>query len=83
MFMLTHEDRKSIPEGMAMLYLIDSGWVGTNNGWPLTGQPALFPKTQAEALVTAWTYVQFYGKDLKEMPHPEAVSEEAKAWLFA
>jgi hypothetical protein len=81
MRMLTHTDDPSIPEGKAILVLDNNGYVGTNTGWPLAGQPALFPVAQAEMLVTAWTYVQLYHPQLDEMPHPGSVSGAAMEWL--
>lgn len=55
MGMITHGDRPDeVPKGMAMLVLSDNGWVGTNNGYPFAGQPALYPIAQAQAIKDAW-----------------------------
>ncbi len=45
-----------IPEGKAILVLDNNGFVGTNNGWPLGGQPALYPENQARAIAMAWNF---------------------------
>lgn len=78
----THDMDSSVPKGKAILEMDNHGFVGTNNGWPMVGQPALFPQAQAEAIMTAWTYVQMFHPTLDEMPHPECVSDDAKKWLF-
>lgn len=71
-----HRDDPNIPSGMAALSMDDNGWVGTNNGWPLMGQPALYPEDQAVAIAYAWnTY------DLHPMPTPENVSSDVLSWL--
>lgn len=79
MRMITHEDDEKIPEGFACLAMDNNGWVGTNNGWPMVGQPAIYPIAQAEAISYAW------GCALRDIPakiaSPEAVSEEARKWL--
>jgi len=76
MHMVTHEEHHGIPEGFAALSIDDNGWVGTNNGHPFAGQPALFPLTQAHAICYAWnTY------DLHAMPCPENVAPEVLEWL--
>ncbi len=54
MTMTTHADDPKIPRGKATLILDGSGWVGTNNGCPFHGQPALFPEAQAAAIRLAW-----------------------------
>jgi len=77
----THADNEKIPENLALLYLDDSGWVGTNNGWPHVGQPALYPLAQAEAIATAWNYVAFCHPALDEMPGRDSLSEGTKAWF--
>ncbi len=51
--MVTHEDDPKVPEGMACLCQNDSGWIGTNNGHPFAGQPALFPEDQALKIMQA------------------------------
>lgn len=55
MRILTHDDRSAIPKGKAMLYVDDSGWVGTNNGEPFVGQPALYPEQLARQILHVWT----------------------------
>ena len=81
MRILTTETDTTIPKGMAILEMDDNGFVGTNNGWPHIGQPALFPIGQAEAIMNCWTYVQIFHPKLDEMPHPECLSDEAKEWM--
>ena len=54
MHYVTESDDAAIPKGMAAIVLTDGGWVGTNNGWPFAGQPALFPVDQASAICYAW-----------------------------
>jgi len=79
MSMVTHDEDKKIPPGFACLAIDNNGWFGTSNGWPLMGQPALFPIAQAEAIVYAW------GSALKNIPsavvHPSCLSTEARKWL--
>lgn len=79
MRLVTHEDDKGIPDGMAAICLDDNGWVGTNNGYPIDGQPALFPEAQARALCVAWNGVTIKGR--RWVPHPECVSDEVWAWF--
>ena len=81
MSMKTHKDNPIIPQGKAMLFLTNGGVVGTNNGLPMFGQPALFPESQAHAILTAWTYVQEYHPNLEEMPHSKCVPEKALQWI--
>ena len=50
------EQDPNIPQGKAILELDNNGFVGTNNGWPLVGQPALFPESQARAIALAWNF---------------------------
>ena len=52
----TNQDYKcdEIPDGMAVLGMDNNGHVGTNNGWPMVGQPALYPFEQAKAIASAW-----------------------------
>lgn len=76
MHMVLHEDDPSIPEGMAALTMTNNGWVGTNNGWPFAGQPALYPKDQAHAICYAWN-----GFNQESLPNLEAVSNGVKRWL--
>ena len=76
MCITTHEDDNSIPKGMAVLSINNEGFIGTNNGWPHAGQPALFPQNQAHAICYAWnTY------DLHSMPCPENVDPAVLEWL--
>lgn len=76
--MITHEMDPKVPKGLAFLSMDDNGWVGTNNGNPMLGQPALYPEAQARALMLAWMIV--LGKsDL--IPHPEEVPEKTCKWL--
>lgn len=76
---VTHEDDANIPEGFAALYMDNNGWVGTNNGWPHAGQPALYPLAQAQALCAAWYCA------LKDIPekicHPGCYDKEVQDWL--
>lgn len=81
MRMVTHEQDPKVPEGLALLYMDDNGWVGTNNGWPHCGQPALFPEPQAHAILMAWTYVLLFHPNLDELPHPEDVPEVTMSWI--
>lgn len=76
MHMATHDDDSWIPEGKAALTLDDNGWVGTNNGHPFDGQPALFPEAQANAMCYAWNA---FTADL--LPNLEAVPTDVKEWL--
>ena len=71
--------RNKIPEGFACLYIDNNGWVGTNNGWPHAGQPALYPIGQAEAIMCAWNSAILKKPDV--IVNPQAVSEEARRWL--
>jgi hypothetical protein len=75
----THKDDPKIPEGFACLAITNNGWVGTNNGWPISGQPALFPEAQAEAIAIAWNTAK--DKVPSKMYWPTMVSEEARKWL--
>ena len=50
MIVITHAEDNKVPRGMALLCMNDNGWVGTNNGWPYTGQPAMYPEAQARRL---------------------------------
>lgn len=81
MHMMTSDDDVKIPKGMAVLYIDNNGFVGTNNGWPINGIAAFFPESQAEIILSCWTYMQLYHPNFDEMPHPEAISIEAKKWL--
>lgn len=76
MHFVSHEDDSAVPEGMAFLCMDDNGWVGTNNGWPFVGQPALFPVDQAHAICYAWNSFR-----LESLPNPDAISEDVKKWL--
>lgn len=84
MRMVTRDDdpptNDEIPEGMAILYMDNNGFVGTNSGWPHIGQPALFPKNQADAISLAWDWFVM-NKLLNEIPHPEEIPEEVQQWL--
>lgn len=53
MQMLTREEDSNVPEGMAVICMIDNMWVGTNSGWP-SGQPALYKIELAERIVEVW-----------------------------
>lgn len=75
MHMVTHSDDASIPKGFAALTMNDNGWVGTNNGWPFAGQPALFPEAQANAICYAWNSF-----DPESLPNLAAVPEDVQAW---
>ena len=77
----THEDNPKIPEGKAILEWDNNGFVGTNNGWPMLGQPAMFPQSQAEAIMHCILYVQTFHPKLDEIPHPECISSEAMQWI--
>lgn len=72
-------------KGMVALFINDNGWVGTNNGWPHSGQPALYPEDQALALSFVWQLADFIGpeKILGMIPNPDGVKNEAwfKKWL--
>ena len=75
MHMTTHSDDPAIPECMAALSMDDNGWVGTNNGWPFDGQPALFPQPQANAICYAWN-----GFKPESLPNLEAVPADVQEW---
>ena len=77
----THADNEKIPVNMAILTIDDNGFVGTNNGWPHVGQPALYPLAQAEAIAVAWNYVAFLHPSLDEMPGWHDFRAETKAWF--
>jgi hypothetical protein len=81
MRMVTHEQDPKVPEGYARLYLDDQGWVGTDNGCPGYGTPALFPEPQAHAIMLVWTYVMQNHPNLDELPHPEDIPEATMAWI--
>ncbi len=72
----THDDDVGIPMDMAAIVMNDNGWVGTNNGWPLAGQPALYPIAQASAICYAWNSFT-----LDQLPNPKAISEDVLQWL--
>ena len=76
MSMVTYREDENIPLGMAALTINDNGWVGTNNGYPFAGQPALFPEDQANAIMYAWNAFNF-----KELPNPDGVPIGVKEWL--
>lgn len=61
MRVLTKDQDDKIPTGMAALYMDGNGWVGTSNGYPHTGSPALFPIAQAEAIAYAWGFLMNRG----------------------
>jgi len=75
--MVTHDDDIAIPKGMAAIAMNNNGWVGTNNGWPLTGQPALFPQSQAHAICYAWNSFK-----PENIPNLDAVEADVKKWLI-
>lgn len=78
------EDDK-FPEGKVALYINDNGWVGTNNGYPHNGQPALYDEGQALALSFVWQFASFVGEDkiLEMIPNPDGVKNEDwfKKWI--
>jgi hypothetical protein len=77
---MTHGDDPNIPKNFAAITMDDNGFVGTNNGYPFAGQPALFPIDQACAICYAWN--GFAIKGMAEMiPNPEAMSEDILRWL--
>lgn len=73
--MVTADDDPNIPNGFAALAMNDNGWVGTNNGYPFAGQPALFPEAQANAIMYAWNSF-----DPKSLPNLEAVPDSVQEW---
>jgi len=77
----THEMNPDIPAGMATLELDNNGFVGTSNGHPMFGRPALFPESQARAILSVWTYVQKFHPQLDEHPQPEEISPDVFRWL--
>lgn len=81
MRLITKTQDPKIPEGMALIYIDDKGWVGTHNGWPHTGQPALYPHTQAAAIATAWNYVAILHPSLDEMPGRHCLAEATQEWF--
>jgi len=78
---LTHETNSEVPEGFAILVLDDSGFVGTHNGWPHAGQPALYPVAQAHAIEMAWNYIVLCHPSLDELVHPEVMDEATWDWF--
>ena len=78
---MSHADDPKIPEGLAVLYMDDNGFVGTNNGQPFTGQPTMYPEAQAVAISTAWNYMALFHPSLDEMPHKEVVGTEALSFF--
>jgi hypothetical protein len=58
----TREDNDVIPEGKAILSMDNNGFVGTNNGWPMVGQPALYPQEQAREIAHIWNEAQSNGQ---------------------
>jgi len=79
-----HDDEEKIPEGKAMLWMDNNGWVGTNNGWPMVGQPALYPRSQAIAISQAMTLLNFLGEEkVRELiPCPDDMHPEFFQWVF-
>ena len=73
--MVTHNDDAAIPDGMAALVMNNNGFVGTSNGWPFVGQPALYPEAQANAIMYAWNSF-----DPESLPNLAAVPEEVQYW---
>lgn len=61
MRIIDHEQNADIPQDKAMLYVDDTGWIGTNNGEPFTGQPALYPALQAIEIAHCWNKRIFEG----------------------
>jgi len=61
MRVITRDQDENIPNGMAAIYMDNHGWVGTDNGNPLTGSPALFPEAEARALMYAWGFLMSKG----------------------
>lgn len=76
MQVVTHRDNPDIPVHLAAIAMSDSGWVGTNNGWPLAGQPALYPKAQAIAIAYAWNSFS-----AKSLPNLAAVHADVQEWM--
>jgi hypothetical protein len=69
----TRDDNKEIPDGMVLLSRDNNGWVGTNNGWPMVGQPALYPEEEGRAIAAAWNKdkrLEKENKALREMLKP-------------
>lgn len=79
MRLVTNEDESDIPADFAAICMDNNGWVGTNNGFPHSGQPALFPIAQAEAIVIAWNCST--GKIPPSMYHPAGMAEGVYVWL--
>ncbi len=55
--LIDHEQNSKVPAGFAVIAQNNGGWLGTNNGYPLHGQPALYPLPQAEAITNALNLV--------------------------
>ncbi len=72
------ERYKHIPEGKALVWATNGGFVGTSSGWPHSGQPALYPLEQAKAIVFAIGLLGHLGRDkvIELLPRPEAVDEQ-------
>ena len=75
----THETNAKISIDKAILTIDNNGIVGTNNGLPFSGQPALFPESQAMAILIAWNYILSYGLD--KLPHPELIDKNVLEWF--
>ncbi len=73
---LTKDDRPEIPDGMAMLCMDNNGWVGTNNGYPHYGQPALYPEEQAKAIRDAWWNYFILGTTLEQHEARQVAKDE-------
>ena len=78
--MQSHRDDPKIPKGYAVLVMDDNGFVGTNNGEPFVGLPALYPETQAAAIVLAWN-MMLMGDGIARIPNPAGVEPEVMRWF--
>lgn len=82
----THEDDPEIPKGKAIIVMNDNGFVGTNNGWPMMGQPALYPLSQAIAITQALTFVSIMGekrfRENEVVANPDDIPQEFYDWMF-
>lgn len=84
MFLIYPDESNNIPQGKVAIAMNDNGFVGTNTGWPLAGQPALFPESQGLAIANVWMFAHFLGEEkVRElMPNPEEMDTKAWDWVF-
>jgi len=82
MRMVTHNMNEKVPEGKAALFLDDCGGVGSRTGEPFGfsgAEPALFPETQAAAIMYAWGYMK-QERGWEKVANPAAIPPEVVQW---